>query len=170
MSALRRFARSFLFAGRGVAKTLADERNMRVHFAAALVVLLFNFTVRPRLGLAVLDVAACAGVIAFELMNAAMEHLTDLASKGAWLAQARAAKDAGAAAVLVMAAGAVAIGVYVAVQSWPWHWRVWSATHMGTVVVSGVALAFWLWCVVGALVVRTVADEEKQQQRKRVID
>lgn len=154
MSPLRRFLRSFVFAGTGVARTLVTEVNMRVHFAGALMVLLFNVMVRPRLGVVTLDLAACTLVVGAELVNAALESLTDLAAGGTWGTRAGAAKDAGAGAVLSIAAGAVVVGVYAGVTSWPWQWQLFSGVHPVGALLSAVMLLFWVWCVVVGLRLR----------------
>lgn len=153
MSSVGRFVRGFLYAGRGIARTLATERNMRFHFTAALCVLAFDAAVRPSAALVALDVFACTVVIAAELVNTAVEASTDLATNGQWSRSAEVAKDAAAAAVLVVAAGAVAIALYVAAATWPWRMRLFSPVHLSGVVVTLVALLLWLWCVAGAVLV-----------------
>ncbi|WDL96343.1 diacylglycerol kinase family protein [Alicyclobacillus sp. ALC3] len=150
MSSVGRFARGFLYAGRGVARTLKTERNMRVHFTAGLCVLAFNAAVRPRAGLVALDIFVCAVVIATELVNTAVEAATDLATDGQRVYPAEVAKDAAAGAVLVVAAGAVAIALYVGFATWPWRMRIFSAVHVSGLVITSVAFLLWLWCVVGA--------------------
>lgn len=154
MNVGRRFLFAFVYAGRGVARTLAVEINMRVHFTAALTVLLFNAVVRPTIGLVALDVLACTVVIGLELVNSAIEALTDLATQGEWLHGAAVAKDAGAAAVLVAAVSAVVVGVFVGVLSWPWHFWLFRTVHISGAVVTAGAFVLWLWSVGGAFVVR----------------
>ena len=112
---MRSFLKSFVYAGRGVARSLRSERNMRVHFVVAVYMyaylLAYDFFEVSRTQLAVLFLANAA-VFAGELFNTAVEALCDLVEQKHNRLCA-VAKDAGAGAVLVAAAFAVAVGVAI---------------------------------------------------------
>jgi len=102
----------FVFAFRGIARAIREERNLRFHLAALLVVIAAGWC---------LDIgpegwlwigSAVAAVIVTELINTAIERAVDLASPEAHpLAQA--AKDIAAGAVIVAALYAVFVGLIV---------------------------------------------------------
>ncbi|MDR1015684.1 MAG: diacylglycerol kinase family protein [Coriobacteriales bacterium] len=96
----------------GVAYAVRTQRNMRIHLAVAVSVLVVGALVRLNAVEWAL-VALCIGlVIAGELVNTALEALVDLASPEAH-PKAKAAKDAAAAAVLVLSFVSVVVGVLV---------------------------------------------------------
>lgn len=106
----RALCRSFLYAFRGVRFCIKNERNMRIHLAAAILVTAFSLVHRlERTEYAVLFLAMGA-VICCEALNTALEALVNLASP-AYHNLARIAKDAAAGAVLVAAFAAAAVGV-----------------------------------------------------------
>ncbi len=107
---LRRTLYSFRHAGRGFAWALSSQANLRVHFAAAAVVLigavLLHFSAIEFVGL----VLCFAVVIAAELFNTTLEVLIDYAWPEHHPMIGR-AKDVAAAAVMVAAAGAAVVGI-----------------------------------------------------------
>lgn len=151
MNQVRKFVKGFQFAGVGIARTLRSERNMRVHFAAATAVILFNLLVRPSTALVMSDLAACVVVISGELLNTAIETVADLSSGGVESDYVRVAKDAAAGGVLALAIGAVCVGIYVFVKTFPWKWQLFSASHPLGAGMSLGALVFVAWSVVGAM-------------------
>lgn len=106
---------SFGYAFRGVFRTLAEERNMRIHLVCMVYMYtylaVYDFFAVTRTQLALLFLAN-ALVVAAELVNTALEHAVDLAAQGI-CAHAKRAKDAAAGAVLVCAMFAVAVGIAV---------------------------------------------------------
>ena len=108
----RRRVASFGHVGRGVWSALRSEVHLRLHAVATVVVIGLGFYS----GLARLEWAlvalAVAGVWAAELMNTAIEALTDLASP-AYHPLAGKAKDVAAGAVLLAALGALVVGALV---------------------------------------------------------
>jgi diacylglycerol kinase len=102
---------SFKNAFRGIAFCIRYERNMRVHIVAALFItpfaLFFYELTKAELLLLILT---CALVITLEMLNTAIEVLTDKASPR-YSVLAKIAKDTAAGAVLTAAAAAVVIGV-----------------------------------------------------------
>ena len=108
----RRRVASFGHAGRGVWSALRSEVHLRLHAVATVVVIGLGFySSLSRLEWALVALAV-AGVWAAELMNTAIEALTDLASP-AWHPLAGKAKDVAAGAVLLAALGALVVGALV---------------------------------------------------------
>lgn len=106
----RSVAQSFRFAGEGLVWALRSQRNLRIHFFLAILVLLLAAVVQlRRLQLAVLTLTIIVVLVA-ELLNTAVEAATDLLSPE-YDEVARIAKDVAAGAVLVSAVGAVVVGV-----------------------------------------------------------
>jgi diacylglycerol kinase (ATP) len=103
---------SFGHAGRGVWSALRSEVHLRFHAVATTVVVGLGFYYGiTRLEWALVALAV-AGVWTAELMNTAIEALTDLASP-TYHPLAGKAKDVAAGAVLLAALGALVVGVLV---------------------------------------------------------
>lgn len=108
----RRRVASFGHAGRGVWSALRSEVHLRFHAVATVVVLGLGFYYGlNRLEWALVALAA-AGVWTAELLNTAIEALTDLASPD-FHPLAGTAKDVAAGAVLLAVVGAVVVGALV---------------------------------------------------------
>lgn len=109
---LARFLGSFVFAGRGVWHVVRTERNMRVHLTAATAVVVAGGV----LGISAVDwacVALAIGlVLTAEVLNTAVEALTDLHTRE-FHPLAKIAKDAAAGAVLVSSIAAAGVGLAV---------------------------------------------------------
>ena len=108
----RRRVASFGHAGRGVWSALRSEVHLRFHALATVVVIGLGFycaITRLEWALVAISVAC---VWAAELMNTAIEALTDLASP-AYHPLAGKAKDVAAGAVLLAALGALVVGALV---------------------------------------------------------
>ena len=103
---------SFNFAAEGIVHAVRTQRNLWIHFALAVVVLLaaigFGAT---KLELAVL-LLAITFVLVAELVNTAVEAAVDVASTS-FDPMAKIAKDIAAGAVLIAALNAVAVGYLV---------------------------------------------------------
>ena len=109
---LRRRVASFGHAVRGVWAALRSEVHLQFHAVATVVVVGLGFYYHlARLEWALVALAV-AGVWAAELVNTAIEALTDLASP-AYHPLAGKAKDVAAGAVLLAALGALVVGVLV---------------------------------------------------------
>jgi diacylglycerol kinase (ATP) len=108
---------SFLHAWNGLIHTLVHQRNMRVHLVSALLVGLVGSGIS--LGLAEkVTLIFCVLLIFFaEILNSALEHLVDLATRH-FDEKARLTKDAAAAGVLVLALGTVVIFAAILVHNW----------------------------------------------------
>jgi diacylglycerol kinase (ATP) len=108
MNSIKKQFRSFGYAFRGIYRSLATQVHLQFHaLASCLVVLLAWY-----LGVSALEwcvlVLTIAAVWAAEIINTAIEHLTDLVSPN-YHPLAERTKDAAAGAVLVLAIGAVVV-------------------------------------------------------------
>jgi diacylglycerol kinase (ATP) len=103
---------SFNFAFEGIIHVLRTQRNMRIHFAAAVIVLVAALAV----GVSKLELIALLLAIAFvfitEMINSALEHAIDVATTS-FDPLAKLAKDIAAGAVLIATVNAIAIGYLV---------------------------------------------------------
>lgn len=115
-----RWSASFRYALEGIVASLKTQRNLRIHFCAAVAVIFAAILFRlPPRDVAVL-LLVIALVISLELVNTAIEAVVDLATPK-WHRLGKIAKDAAAGAVLVAAVFAAAIGVllfYGPVMEW----------------------------------------------------
>jgi diacylglycerol kinase (ATP) len=103
---------SFNFAFEGIIHVLRTQRNMRVHFAVAVIVLVAGLWT----GVTKLELIALLLAIAFvfitEMINSALEQAIDVATTS-FDPLAKLAKDVAAGAVLIATVNAVAIGYLV---------------------------------------------------------
>ena len=103
---------SFNYAFEGVIWVLRTQRNMRIHFAIAIVVLVLAFAYDvSRLELVAL-LLAIAFVLITEMINTAIEAATDIATTS-FDPLAKLAKDIAAGAVLIAAVNAIVVGYLV---------------------------------------------------------
>lgn len=109
---MRRVARSFVFAFRGIGTLLRTQTNARLHLVATVVVVGagFGFEIARAEWLAI--VGAIGLVWMAEGVNTAIEAVVDLASSEQHPLAAR-AKDVAAGAVLLAAIAAAVIGLLV---------------------------------------------------------
>lgn len=105
-------ARSFKYAGRGIARLISREHNAWIHCFVAVCVVLVGLW----LGLSTLEWAAvvlCIGaVLAAEGINSAIEVLCDRVSPG-YDEAIKHAKDLAAGAVLILAVMSVIVGLLI---------------------------------------------------------
>ncbi len=103
---------SFNYAFEGIIHVLRTQRNMRIHFAAAVAVLLAALAT----GVSKLELIALLLAIAFvliaEMINTAVEGAIDVATTS-FDPLAKIAKDTAAGAVLIATINAVAVGYLV---------------------------------------------------------
>jgi undecaprenol kinase len=115
------FHRRLGFAVAGFGHALRLERSLRTHVAMLLVVVAVLIYLRPpAVWWALLSLCA-AGVLAAELFNTAIEHLSDHVQPEVH-PQIRLLKDCAAAAVLCTALGALGVGIAFVVEV-AGHWR-----------------------------------------------
>jgi len=103
---------AFRCAARGIGYAFVSQRNLKIQLACALAAVAAGLVLQISRAEWLAIVAAITLVATAEVVNTAVESVTDLASP-AWPPRARAAKDAGAGAVLLASAGAAVIGLIV---------------------------------------------------------
>jgi diacylglycerol kinase (ATP) len=103
---------SFNYAVEGIVHVLRTHRNLRIHFAAAIVVLVLALVLGvDRIELVVL-LLSIAFVLVAEMINTAIEAAIDVATSS-FDPLAKLAKDIAAGAVLIASVNAVAVGYLV---------------------------------------------------------
>ena len=104
--------RSFGYAFEGIIRCVREERNMKIHCFAAVLVVLAGAV----LGLSVTEWCLClilfGLVMALELVNTAVESVVDLVTEER-KPLAKRAKDTAAGAVLIAAVMAAAVGLVI---------------------------------------------------------
>ena len=111
-----KFFKSFGYAFQGI-KTAFSEQNMRVHAVATVIVIVAGLLTRLTTVEWCIILVVIALVLAFEMMNTAIEKVVDLASPTIH-PLAKAAKDIAAGAVLVIACMSVIIGILIFIPKW----------------------------------------------------
>ena len=104
---------SLEFALTGILTAFKEERNMRKHAVTALVVILAGFVFQVSRIEWLFLLMSIFLVVAFEIMNSAIENVVDLASHYHFSMLAKKAKDMAAGAVLVVSLLAAVIGVLI---------------------------------------------------------
>lgn len=109
---------SFVYAFRGIFRTVNNERNLRIHLTCLCymfgILCLTDWFVLSKAEWAIL-VLASGAVIAGEIVNTAIENAVNLASEK-YTEYGKIAKDAAAGAVLISAITAVVVGLIVLFQ------------------------------------------------------
>ena len=103
---------SFNYAFEGVIHVLRTQRNLRIHFLIAAIVLAAGVVVGVRRFELIALLLAIAFVLIAEMINTAIEHTIDVATTS-FDPMAKLAKDIAAGAVLIASVNAVAIGYLV---------------------------------------------------------
>ncbi len=144
--AQRGFLSSFYYAFNGVLRTVATQRNMKVHWVSAEAVMLVGMALELDIA-ARASVVVCVGlVLCMEVLNTALEAFVDLHVKQ-YARAAMVAKDAAAAAVLIFAAAAVVVLADILFHRWRSVMRSWPAIIR--TIEAGlpllIALTYILW-------------------------
>lgn len=112
----RSWLESFGHAFDGIWNTLKSERNFRIQFFFGIIAVIGCIIFRVDTWQFVLVAFAIFFVLAMELVNTAVEALTDLYTGGELHPLAKRAKDCAAAAVLLASVFAIIVGVVVAIS------------------------------------------------------
>lgn len=107
-----RFLKGFACAFSGLIHSLVTERNMKVHFAAGIAVMVLAFIFHLTYTEKLILLVVIGVVISLELVNTAIEHTVNLVTDENH-PLAKLAKDAAAAAVLFFSMIAVIIAIAV---------------------------------------------------------
>lgn len=108
-------ARSFRYAGRGVAYCIKNERNMRIHLVFAAYVFAFSPFYAFTQTQYILLLLTIGTVLSAEAVNTALEALVNLETQS-YDNLARIAKDVAAGAVLICSVFAFAIGLLLYIK------------------------------------------------------
>ena len=115
MISLKRLAKSFIYAGRGLVKIFREEQNFRIEVFVGFLVIVLAFL----LSLSFIEIAILIVVIGFvllmEIMNTLVEAMSDLL-KPKLDHYVKIIKDMGAAAVMLSALVAISVGFCI---FWP---------------------------------------------------
>jgi diacylglycerol kinase (ATP) len=103
---------SFNWAFEGIIHVLRTQRNMRIHFLAAIVVLIFAIAIGVQEFELLALLIAISFVLIAEMLNSAIEGAIDVATTS-FDPIAKLAKDVAAGAVLIATVNAVAVGYIV---------------------------------------------------------
>lgn len=103
---------SFNYAFEGIIHVLRTQRNMRIHFAVAAVVLVVAFASGVTKTELIALLLSISFVLIAEMLNSALESAIELATT-AFDPHAKLAKDVAAGAVLIATVNAVAVGYLV---------------------------------------------------------
>ncbi|EMG34495.1 diacylglycerol kinase family protein [Streptococcus oralis] len=104
---------SLEFALTGILTAFKEERNMRKHAVTALAVILAGFVFQVSRIEWLFLLMSIFLVVAFEIINSAIENVVDLASHYHFSMLAKKAKDMAAGAVLVVSLLAAVIGALI---------------------------------------------------------
>lgn len=108
----KRFVASVLYALNGIRLAVCYERNMRIHLAATIVVIVAAMVFRITKMEWLVLLLTIGAVISLEIVNSAIERTVDLVTDE-YRPLAKEAKDLAAGAVLVFAIVAVIIGISI---------------------------------------------------------
>jgi len=112
----RNWFESFGYALNGIRQTAIRERNFRIQIFLGMVAVIACIIFRVDALHFVMVAFAIFFVLCMELMNTAIEALTDLACDGKQHPLAKLAKDAAAGAVLLASVFALVVGAIVAMS------------------------------------------------------
>lgn len=112
--------KSLGYAIQGIKTALHYNRNLKIHFCVAAVVLILGFALQVTpVEMGILSVLIVL-VICCEMINSVIEEMVNLIVKE-HREEARIAKDVAAGMVLIAALGALAVGIIVFT---PYMWRI----------------------------------------------
>jgi diacylglycerol kinase len=110
---LRKLQRSLALAFHGLSNTLDKEQNFRIELLAAIFICFLGFYFKLNITEWAWIIVSIFLVLSAELLNTAIERLTDLVMDRRKTNLAKQAKDIAAAAVLLTVFQAVIAGVYI---------------------------------------------------------
>lgn len=118
MEQYKKLFMSFVYAFKGIFRTIKNERNLRIHLTCLCymfsILTLTPWFILTKAEWAILVLASVA-VISGEIVNTAIENAVNLASEK-YTEYGKIAKDAAAGAVLISAIGAVIVGLIILFQ------------------------------------------------------
>lgn len=109
---LQALIKSFKYAFTGIFTALKKERNMKIHFVVASLVVILGMLLKISKIELTLCIFAITLVISAELLNTAIETIVDMITTKQ-NEKAKIAKDVSAGAVLITAIGAATVGIII---------------------------------------------------------
>lgn len=109
----RELIASLEFAVTGLLTAFKEERNMRKHLVSAILVIIAGLIFQVSMTEWLFLLLSVCLVIAFEIVNSAIENVVDLASGYHFSMLAKNAKDMAAGAVLFVSGFAVLVGLMI---------------------------------------------------------
>ena len=109
---MKRFLLAFKYAFNGIVKAIKEERNMKIHFLAVIVVIFFGVVYKITKVEWMICIVLFGLVISSELINTAIENTVNLVTKEE-SELAKVAKDVAAGAVLVNATISVVVAMII---------------------------------------------------------
>lgn len=138
---IKSLAASFKAAGKGIARTVKYERNMRIHITVAIYVILFGILGKASSVHWAIFFLCFAAVISAELVNTALERVCDTIEPG-FNPSIGIIKDLAAGAVLIAALCSAAAGLCIFL----------SPAVFGN-IISALFLAPWLVIIIALTIV-----------------
>lgn len=109
---MKKFINGFKYAFEGIWAGLKSERNLKIHFIAMILVIIFGFIFKISKIEWMICIILFGIVIAGELFNTAIETVVDMVSPEK-NDKAKKAKDVSAGAVLILAISSAIIGLII---------------------------------------------------------
>lgn len=109
---MKHLLKAFGFAGKGIVLGFKFERNMKLHGFAAIIVIILGFYCHVSALEWIALLICIGGVFSAELVNTAIEKLTDMVSPE-YNPKAGAVKDTAAGAVLITAIVSLVVGAII---------------------------------------------------------
>ncbi len=104
--------KSFKYALSGLGFAIVNNRNMQIHTAAAICVLILSFVFKIQRVEFIALVVMIVLVMSAEMINTSIEEMTNLITSE-HRKEAKIAKDVSAGMVLVVSIGAALVGIYI---------------------------------------------------------
>lgn len=108
----KKLTNSFKYAGQGIVSSFLSERNMKIHIAIMLLVLVMGILLKINRYEWIACILCFAVVISGELFNTAIETIVDMVMPYK-NEKAKLAKDVAAGGVLILAIGAAIVGLII---------------------------------------------------------
>ena len=108
----KKIVNSFKYAISGIITGFKEERNMKIHILAVVIVVILGIVLKISKTEWIICLILFGAVISAELFNTAIETVVDMISPEK-NEKAKLAKDISAAAVLTLAIGAIVIGIVI---------------------------------------------------------
>lgn len=103
---------SFGFAMNGIKLAVKYNRNIKIHFVIAILVIILSFPLSLSLSEKAIIIMIILLVLSAEMINTAIEEVIDLVTKD-YREEAKYAKDVSAGMVFLVAVGSISVGLLI---------------------------------------------------------